>query len=193
MILLVLGLVVFLGIHSIRIVADDWRSARVARLGEGRWKGLYSLVSLVGFVLIVVGYGQARHAPVLLWIPPVWSRHVAALLVLAAFILIVAAYVPGTHLKARVGHPMLLGVKLWAFAHLLANGTLGSLVLFGSFLVWAVVDYVVCRRRDRRNGVAYAALGWSRDAIAVVIGLVAWAAFAFWLHGVLIGVKPFGV
>ena len=192
MILLILGLVVFLGIHSIRIVADDWRSARIARLGERRWKSLYALVSLIGFVLIVVGYGQARHDSVLLWVPPVWSRHVAALLVLIAFILIVAAYVPGTKIKARVGHPMLLGVKTWAVAHLLANGTLAAVVLFGSFLVWAVVDYVICRRRDRRDGVTYPAVGWSRDAIAIVVGIVAWAAFAFYLHGVLIGVKPFG-
>jgi uncharacterized membrane protein len=192
MTLLILGLILFLGTHSVRIFAEDWRGRQVARLGEQRWKGIYSLVSLAGFVFLVWGYGMARAEPVLLWNPPVWTRHLAALLTIPAFILLVAAYVPGTRIKAAVKHPMVLGVKVWAFSHLIANGTLADVLLFGSFLVWAVVDYRSARGRDRAAGTRYVAGPISRDILAVVIGLVAWAAFAMWLHGLLIGVRPFG-
>ena len=191
MITLVAGLVVFLGAHSVRVFADDWRTARIASMGEQRWKLVYSLVSIAGFALIVYGYGQARHAPVVLYTPPVWTRHLAALLTLPAFVLLAAAYVRGTRIKARVGHPMVLGVKVWAFAHLLANGTLADVILFGAFLAWAVVDYLAARRRDRVAGVTYASGPISRDLIAVGAGGLAWAIFGFVLHGPLIGVWPF--
>jgi uncharacterized membrane protein len=192
MIVLMLGLAVFLGVHSVRVVADEWRGAQLAARGEGVYKGLYSMLSAVGLVLIVYGYGLARTAPVDLWMPPTWTRHVAALLTLPAFVLLAAAYVPGTRIKAAVGHPMVLGVKVWAFSHLLANGRLADVALFGAFLAWSIVLYAASRRRDRRLGVRYVAGPASRDAIAVVVGLVAWAAFAFWLHAWLIGVQPFG-
>lgn len=192
MTLLILGLIVFLGIHSVRIAGDDWRTQRIAAWGEKRWKLVYTIAALIGFVLIVVGYGQARQATTLLYSPPVPLRHVASLLVLPAFILIAAAYVKGTRIKARVGHPMVLGVKVWAVAHLLANGTAADVVLFGSFLVWAVLDFIAARRRDRAAGVVYAAGPVSRDLIAIGTGAVAWLIFGFWLHGPLIGVRPFG-
>ncbi len=190
--LLILGLVLFLGTHSVRIVADDWRGARIAGLGLMPWKGIYSVVSIIGFVLIVWGYGQARGNPVALYSPPVWTRHIAALLTVPAFILLVAAYIPGTRIKRAVGHPMVAAVKIWAFAHLLANGTLADVVLFGAFLAWAVADYIAARRRDRAAGTVYAVGPVSRDIAAVAIGLAAWAAFAFWLHAAWIGVRPFG-
>src|SRR4030095_10845451 len=152
MTLLIIGLLIFLGTHSVRIVADDWRTARVARIGPKPWKGLYSLVSIVGFVLIVIGYGAARGHPVVLYTPPSWLRHLAALLTIPAFILVAAAYVPGTRIKQAVGHPMVAGVKAWAFAHLLANGTLADVILFGSFLAWSIADYVVSRRRAGAGG-----------------------------------------
>lgn len=189
---LILGLLVFLGAHSVRIFADSWRSARVAAMGLSAWKGVYSVVSIIGFVLIVWGYGLVRAAPVPLYAPPVWVKHLAALLTIPAFILLAAAYVPGTRIKRAVGHPMVAGVKAWAFAHLLVNGTLADVVLFGAFLVWAIVDYISARRRDRAAGVVYVVGPVSRDVIAIVGGLVAWAIFAFWLHGLLIGVRPFG-
>jgi uncharacterized membrane protein len=192
MTLMILGLVLFLGTHSVRIFADDWRTRRIATAGEGPWKSVYSIVALVGFVLIVWGYGEARSAPTVLYSPPVWTRHVAALLTLPAFILVAASKVSGTRIKAVVGHPMVAGVKIWAFAHLLCNGTLADVVLFGSFLVWAVLDYTAARRRDRAGGVRYPTGPVSRDAIAIVVGSIAWLAFALWLHGPLIGVKPFG-
>jgi uncharacterized membrane protein len=189
---LLAGLVLFLGAHSVRIFADGWRSAQIARAGTGAWKAIYSIVSLAGFAMIVWGYGQTRLAPVDLWFPPAWTRHAAALLTLPAFILLAAAYVPGTRIKAAVGHPMVAGVKLWAFAHLLSNGRLGDVVLFGAFLAWAIADFIASRRRDRAAGTRHAVGPASKDVLAVVIGVVAWAAFAFALHGWLIGVRPFG-
>jgi uncharacterized membrane protein len=193
MALLIAGLVVFLGIHSVRIFADDFRSRQVGKMGLVPWKIVYSLLALAGFVMIVYGYGAARMDPVILWNPPIWTRHLASLLTIPAFILVVAAYVPGTRIKAAVGHPMVLGVKTWAVAHLLSNGTLADVILFGAFLVWGVADYASSRRRDRASGTTYPPGPVSRDLIAVVVGLGAWAAFAFWLHAWWIGVAPFAV
>ena len=192
MTLLILGLILFLGVHSVRIVADGWRSAQIARRGEGAWKGLYSVASLVGFVLIVYGYGQARTEPVVLWTPQLWARHLASLLMLLSFILLAAAYVPRNGIKAAVHHPMVLAVKVWALAHLLANHTLADLLLFGSFLVWAVLDFRSARQRDRAAGTVYPAGSAGRTVLVVVLGVAVWALFAFWLHAVLFGVRPFG-
>ena len=189
---LILGLLMFLGMHSARIVAEGWRTQVIAQRGPGGWKGLYTVVSLVGFGLIIWGYGQARLEPVVLWATPVWTRHLAALLVLVALVLLAAAYVPGNGIKARVHHPMVLGVKVWALAHLLANNTLADLLLFGSFLVWAVLDFRSSRQRDRAAGTVYPPGSAGRTVATVVLGVVLWALFAFWLHGLLFGVRPFG-
>ncbi|MDO9242321.1 MAG: NnrU family protein [Rhodocyclaceae bacterium] len=190
---LILGLVLFLGIHSVRIFANDWRDAQVARMGELRWRGVYALFAIAGLALIIWGYGLARADPVVLWLPPAWTRHLAALLTVPAFILLVAAYLPGSHIKAKIGHPMVAGVKVWALAHLPANGNLADATLFGAFLVWAIADFVSARRRDRIAGRTYPVCCWTRDAAVVVIGLLAWVLFALWGHVWLIGVKPFGV
>lgn len=192
MTVLILGLILFLGPHSVRIVAEPWRTQMLQRLGEKPWKGLYSLVSLIGFALIIWGYGLARYNPVVLWQPPVAMRHIASLLTLASFILLTAAYVPGNSIKARLRHPMILGVKLWAFAHLLANGMAADLVLFGAFLLWAVLDYRAARERDREQSISYGQGKLVPGIVAVVIGTLLWAAFAFWLHRWWIGVAPFG-
>ncbi len=192
MIYLVIGLAIFLGAHSVRIVADDWRSAQIARLGANGWKGLYSLISIAGIVLIVWGYGQARLDPVVLWTPPVWTRHAAAPLTLIAFVLLAAGHVPGTRIKAAIGHPMVAGVKVWALAHLISNGTLADALLFGLFLIWAAFSFKAARSRDRASGTTYPAGTFARDAVAVGIGVAAWVAFAFWLHAWLIGVPPLG-
>lgn len=189
---LIAGLIVFLGVHSVRIVADDWRSAQIARRGLGPWKGWYSLASALGLALIVWGFGQARLAPVSLWPPLPWARHLAALLMLAAFVLLVAAYVPGNRIRARLHHPMLLGVKAWALAHLLANHTLADLLLFGGFLLWAVADFRAARLRDRADGTVYLAGHAGRTAVALLLGVAGWAVFAFWAHAALFGVRPFG-
>lgn len=190
MIYLLLGLVIFLGLHSVRIVAEDWRSAQIKQRGENAYKGLYSMLSVIGLALIVWGYGQARMAPMDLYQPPVALRHLASLLMLVSFVLLVCAYLPGTRIKGIVHHPMVLGVKVWAFAHLISNGRLADVLLFGAFLVWAVLNYRAARTRDRRLGTAYAAGVWSRDLLALVIGLSAWWLFARFGHAWLIGVSP---
>ncbi len=192
MTILILGLLIFLGAHSTRIVADDWRTAQVKRLGEGPWKGIYALVSIAGLALIIWGFSLARQPPLVLWTPPAAMRHLAALLALIAFVLLAAAYVPRNAIKSRLHHPMLLGVKVWAFAHLLANGRLAHLLLFGAFLAWAVVCYIAARKRDRAAFTRYPAGAAGGTALALVSGLVLWALFAFWLHGALFGVRPFG-
>lgn len=192
MALLIVGLMLFLGVHSLRIGANAWRTRQRARIGELRWRGLYSLMSIVGFVLIVYGFGIARQHPVVLYVPSVGLRHLNALFTLLAFVLVAAAYVPNNHLKAKLGHPMLAGVKLWAFGHLLATGMLHDVLLFGAFLLWAIVDFASARRRDRADGVVYPVGTAKGDVIAVVAGLVAWAVFAHWLHLWLIGVSPMG-
>lgn len=192
MLSLLLGLALFLGIHSIRLFAERWRTRQMERYGRNSWRATYSLISLAGFALMVWGYGEARTAPVDLFHPPLWTRHLAALLTLPAFVLVVAAYVPGNHLKARIGHPMYLGIKFWALAHLLSNGRLADVLLFGGLLAWSVAGFVVSRKRDRAAGVVYAPGRLSRTMLATVLGAVAWAAFAMWAHGMLIGVRPFG-
>jgi uncharacterized membrane protein len=191
--LLIFGLIVFLGVHSVRIFADDWRAAQIKRLGLGTWKGMYSLVSLAGFGLIIWGFGLARQQPVVLWVSPAAMRHVAALLTLLAFVLFAATYVPRNAIKARVHHPMILSVKVWAFAHLLANGKLADLLLFGAFLAWAVASFIAARKRDRAAGTQYPAGAAGATIATVAVGAALWAAFAFWLHGMLIGVRPFGI
>lgn len=191
MTLLILGLVLFLGIHSMRIFADGWRSAQIQRLGPSAWKGLYTVISLAGFALLVWGYGLARTEPVILWTPPTGLRHLASLLTVLAFVLLAAVYVPGTRIKRAVGHPMVAGTKAWALAHLLANGNLADVLLFGGFLAWSVLLFVASRRRDRQAGTVYSVGPVSRDAIALGVGLGAWAVFAFWAHAWLIGVRPF--
>ena len=190
--ILILGLLMFLGLHSVRVVADGWRTRTVARIGDGAWKGVYSVLSLVGFVLICWGYGLARQQPQVLWASPLWTRHLAALLTLPAFVMVVAAYVPGNRIKSTLKHPMVLGVKLWALAHLLANNTLADLLLFGGFLLWAVFCYRAARQRDRASQIAYPPGRLGPTLVTVAIGAAAWAVFAFWAHGVLIGVRPFG-
>jgi uncharacterized membrane protein len=198
MTLLILGLIVFLGSHSIRIVAEPWRLRTIAAIGAHRWKGALSLVSLAGFVMLVMGYGEVRGTTDMLWMPPTGMRHLAALLVLVAFIFLAASGIPGNAIKARLGHPMILGVKVWALAHLLANGSTLQVGVFGCFLVWAVFSFRAARQRDRAAAAAGSAqavpvpVSARATALTVVAGLAGWALFAFWLHGLLIGVRPLG-
>ena len=189
---LIAGLVLFLGVHSTPVFANDWRNQTVARMGEKLFKGINALLSIAGFVLLVWGYGQARQQGVMLWNPPTAMRHIAALLTLVSFVLLAAAYVPGNQIKAKLHHPMVLGTKVWALAHLLANGSLADTVLFSSFLVWSVLLFAASRRRDRREQTVYPAGTAGATAITVMVGVAAWAVFAFWLHRVLMGVSPFG-
>jgi uncharacterized membrane protein len=189
---LVIGLLLFLGLHSTRMIADGARSRFIAKHGERAWRGLYALGSAIGFVLIIWGFGIARHSPVVLWSPPQWTRPLASLLTLVSIVLIAAAYVPRNHFKAWLGHPMVLGVKVWAFAHLVTTRTLADLLLFGGFLLWAVWCYRSLRARDRAAGRQPAPGQAVPTVIAVVVGAALWFGFAQWLHGWLIGVRPSG-
>jgi uncharacterized membrane protein len=192
MLMLIIGLLVFLGVHSLRISGENWRTALIATRGEGPYKGVYSLVSAIGLGLLIWGYGLARQEPVVLWQPMGWTRHLAALLMLISFVMLAAAYVPGNGIKSALKHPMVLGVKVWALAHLLSNNTLADVLLFGGFLVWAVVDFRSARQRDRKAGTVYASGSLPRTVLTVVLGLLVWVVFSFWAHGLLIGVKPMG-
>lgn len=194
MTILILGLIIFLGGHSLTMFRET-RAGLIGRLGgEGPYKGLYSLVALIGLALIIYGFGAYRaEGYIQIWNPPVWTRHIALLLMLPAMILLVSAYSPG-RIKTAVRHPMLAAVKLWALAHLLANGDLGSLLLFGLFLAYAVVDRIAVKRRgevSEAHGVA-GAQSWTGDIVAVVGGVFAYAVFAMWLHPLLIGVSVIG-
>lgn len=194
MLIMILGLVLFLGTHSFSM-ARQRRAAVIGQVGEAKYKLGYTLASALGLVLIGVGYGHYRatgYIPV--WDPPVFTRHLALLLVLLAFIVLASAYLPG-RIRTFAKHPMLLAVKIWATAHLLANGDLGSIVLFAAFLAWAVVDRISVKRRAvpagavaRQHGGQAAPAGWRNDVLAVVIGVAVWFVFARYLHPWLIGV-----
>ena len=187
--LLIVGLVLFLGVHSIAIVSPGLRGRAVQSMGEGAWKGLYALVSLAGFVLICYGFGLARAMPVILYSPPTWLRHVALLVMLPVFPLLIAAYLPG-RIKTAAKHPMLAAVKFWALAHLLANGSLADVLLFGGFLAWAVLDRISVKRRTVQAALRTAPPGPWNDVIAVVLGLGIYALLIAWAHVRLFGVSP---
>lgn len=188
---LVIGLILFLGVHSVRMVADGWRSRSIARIGLNPWKGVYALVSITGFVLLVWGYGQARHESAVLYSPPLFTHHVAGLLMLISLVLVAAAYVPRNHIKSALGHPMYAGIKVWAFAHLLSNGRAADVILFGAFLVWAIAGFIAARKRDRAAGTTYPAGDELRTVLTVIAGVGAWAVLVSGLHLWLIGVPPF--
>lgn len=187
MIYLVLGLVLFLGMHSISIVAPAWRDQIATRLGNA-WRGLYSLITIAGLILIIWGYGIARQNPVILYAPPVWTRYITAVLMLPVFTFFLAAYLPG-RIKGALKHPMLVSVMLWAAAHLIATGMLANVVLFGSFLAWAVADRISFRWRTQRAFPTAPTMKLN-DGIAVVAGLVLYVIFVYWLHFRWIGVQP---
>lgn len=192
MLLLILGLLVFLGTHSLRFGSDVRRDALIARLGAGRFKGLYSVVSATGLVLVVLGFGMARETPVVLWMPPAGMRHLTFLLMLVSMVLLAAAYVPRNGIRARVHHPMVLSVKVWALAHLICNGTLAHVVMFGAFLLWSVVLFRASRRRDALLDVQYVGGETVPTLITVGVGVFAWLVLLGWLHGILIGVRLMG-
>ncbi|HSV59015.1 MAG TPA: NnrU family protein [Variovorax sp.] len=185
--LLVLGLIVFLGVHSVSIVAPAWRDAQVERRGERVWKGLYALASLAGLILLIYGYGAARQTPVVLYTPPPLMRHIAMLLMLPVFPLLFAAYLPG-RMQRSVKHPFLLAAMLWAAAHLLANGTLADVALFGAFLAWAVADRVSVGKRAVPHRVPGAPPNSRNDILALVGGLLVYGVLLLWAHVWLTGV-----
>ena len=192
MLIFILGIIVFLGVHSVRIAAPEWRLAKIEQWGDNTWKGLYSVISLIGFVLLVWGYGMARPDAPVLYEPPVWMKHITALLMLFAFIFLGIFIARPGRMKPALKHPMLIAIKTWALAHLLANGDLASLILFLSVLAWAVVDRIAIKRQERAGLAApYIVPGpVSNDVIGIAIGLVLYVLFVWRLHELLIGVPP---
>jgi uncharacterized membrane protein len=199
---LILGLILFLGAHSTRIFADAWRTRTLDAWGEKPFKAVCALVSLLGFYGLIVGYAQVRLEPFVLWQPPIATRHISVLLMLFASILLVATYIPANHLKLRLGHPMVLSVKVWALAHLLSNGNLADVILFGAFLAWSVMNFKSARQRDRATAeMQTQVLGETTPApnprlsatlITVVVGAGLWALITFVLHARVVGVSPLG-
>ena len=187
----ILGLIVFLGMH-VFVTMRDRRAALVARIGEWPYRGLFSLVSIVGIVLIGYGFAAYRAAgPIMVWYPPGWTRHIVVALMWPASIMIAAAYIPG-NIKRVLKHPMLVGVKTWAFAHLCANGDLGGIILFGSVLAWAVYDRITLKRRKDAGAPPIPIGGTKNDIIAIVVGTIIYLALGFVFHPVVIGVPAFG-
>lgn len=191
MTIMIIGLLIFLGSHSVRIFAENWRQQQIAKRGEANWKLVYSAVSVIGLAIAIYGFGQMRLDPIYIWHPPMGMRHAVALLMLPAFIMLAAAYVPHNAIKAKLGHPMMLSVKIWALAHLLVNGRLGDIIFFTAFLVWAILAFKTAKKRDRLTPPAPVATTKMATIATVLIGLVAYIIFAFYLHAVLIGVPVF--
>ncbi|MGO3861629.1 MAG: NnrU family protein [Halomonas sp.] len=191
MTIMIIGLLIFLGSHSVRIFAENWRQQQIAKLGEANWKIAYSAISIVGLAIAIYGFGQMRLDPINIWYPPMAMRHAVALLMVPAIIMLVAAYVPGNAIKAKLGHPMILAVKIWAFAHLLANGRLGDIIFFAAFLVWAILAFKTAKKRDRLTPSAPVSTNKMATIATVLVGLIVYVVFAFYLHAALIGVPVF--
>lgn len=188
MALFLIGLLIFFGLHLFSAVRSRSPGQDLKeRLGYGPYMGLYSVISIIGFVLIVYGYGATRGAGVL-YVPPTWLAHINLLLTIPALILLVASQVPAGYIKKATKHPMLLAIKLWALGHLLANGELNSVILFGSFLAYAVFDRIMVKRRGDNGPGPDVALNSMMDGVSVIVGLGVWAAIALWLHPILFGV-----
>ena len=201
--LLMLGLFLFLGVHSLRIISESRRTSLLELLGEKKFKGIYAVLSLLGFLVLIAGYAEARLTPQWIWMPPPAARHAMFLLMWLAFILWAAAYINGNVIKQRIGHPMVVGVKVWALAHLVANGQSHQMVLFAAFLFWAVLSFRSARRRDRlallrleEQGLApepKVPVSKAANGLVLAIGTIAWMVFMAWGHKWLIGVSPFAI
>lgn len=188
--LLVLGIVLFLGIHLIRVVAPGFRTSLIAGLGEAGWKIAYSIVSIVALVVLIYGFGQARDMTPI-WSPPFWMSHITILLMLFALICLAASLLPAGHIAVRTKHPMVLSVKIWALAHLLSNGDGAAMLLFAAFLAWGVILRISLKRRERAGEITLRPfVSATYDLYAIVIGAVAWALIIWKLHAWIIGVSP---
>ncbi len=191
MALLVLGIVIFLGMHLVRVVAPGLRASIIERNGKSAWMGIYTVISLVGLGLVIYGFGEARATTGMLYNPPVFLKHISLLLMLVAFICLAAGFLPAGRIAVAVKHPQILSIKIWALAHLLANGETSSVLLFASFLAWAVVMRISLKRRQRAGELVLPVFRSTRyDLFAVLIGVAAYLLFIWKLHEWLIGVAP---
>lgn len=190
MALLILGIVLFLGIHLIRVVAPGLRTSMIASLGESGWKIAYSVASIVTLVILIYGFGQARDMTPI-WSPPFWMSHITILLMLFAMICLVASLLPAGHIAVRTKHPMVLSVKIWALAHLLSNGDGAAILLFAAFLAWGVILRISLKRRERAGEITLRPFVSAKyDLYAIIIGVIVWALIIWKLHAWIIGVSP---
>ena len=189
MALFLIGLLIFLASHSSRIFAESWRNKMIDQIGEVKWKGLYTIISLIGFIVMVIGYSEARENTIVLWQPNAFLIYIALALNLIAFIFLAGSSPSNNAIRLKLKHPMILGVKVWALAHLLSNGTLVDLILFGSFLIWAVLDFRSARKRPILVP-EKAEISTKATVITIASGVVLWIIFIFGLHQYLIGVSP---
>lgn len=189
MTLLIVGIVLFLGTHMVRVLAPGMRAHMIGRFGEATWKGLYSVLSVVTLAILVWGYATAPVVSI--WFPPTWTAHLATTIMIFAMICLVASLIPAGHIAVKTKHPMVLSVKIWAFAHLLANGDVASMLLFLAFLAWGVILRINLKRRQAAGHVTLRPFVSAKyDALSVAIGLVAWVVITLWLHEIVIGVAP---
>lgn len=184
--ILIAGLIIFLGIHMVQMVAPGWREARIEAMGANAWKGIYSVVSILGLGLIIWGYGLARYETEFVYASPQWMVVVTMALMLIALVLMVAREIPAGHIKTRVSHPMITGIIIWAIAHLLVNGDTASLVMFGSLLVWAIFNRISV---GRRSPLTFEFVSARYDLIAFVVAFIVWLVLIVWLHPILFGVE----
>lgn len=193
MTLLIVGLILFLGIHLIRVFAPGFRNTVIERFGKPAWIAGHSILSTLTLVLVIYGFGEAREVTGMLWYPPVWMAHIAVTLMLVSMICLVAAALPPGYIAVKTKYPVIVAIKIWALAHLLANGETSSVLLFVSFLIWAVLLRIMMKRRERAGEVKPRVFVSAKyDIASVVLGAVLWAAIVFWLHEWLIGVAPLG-
>lgn len=191
MLVLIAGLVIFLGMHSVKIVAPGFRQSRIDQWGDEKYKRIYTLISVVGFLLIIIGYGRSRYVASLLWHPHAYMHYATAILSLIAFMLMASSSIPDNKVKIWVKHPMSLAVAVWSFSHLLANARLGDIFLFGSFFVWSLTAYLVACKRD--VAVQTQSVAEVGNVNRVIIGgAVVWVVFGLFLHRYVIGIHPFG-
>ncbi|MDK4730981.1 NnrU family protein [Rhizobium sp. CNPSo 3490] len=191
MALLIIGIILFLGVHLVRVVAPGLRRSMIASLGDKGWRAGYSIASILTLILLIYGFGQARQVTGMLYNPPVWTAHIAVALMLIAMICLVASLLPAGHIATKTKHPMVLSVKIWALAHLLANGETSSVLLFGAFLAWGVIVRISLKRRERAGEITLRPFVSAKyDLYAAVIGILVWALIIWKLHEWLIGVSP---
>jgi uncharacterized membrane protein len=183
---LICGLIIFLGIHSVSIFANNWRTAQVKNWGAITWKLIYSMISIAGLALITVGYLETRPQPITIWSPPPWAWLITVYFSLVTMILVAAAYIPNNAFKAKLKDPMLVGVIVWAICHLTTIGSLGGILLFGSVLIWAILDLISCKKRRSESALAGSQNKptGTRTFATTVVGLMAWTPFAHIAYGI---------
>jgi uncharacterized membrane protein len=189
MIIFIMGFIIFFGIHSISLFSRPLRDRLLARIGESKWKGYFTLLAILGLTLLVMGYVEVRKTPTFVYHLPDWFRSLVWILMLPVFPLLILAYLPGTF-REMIPHPMVTSIILWSGSHLLVNGTLGDIILFGMFFIWSIGIYISMVKHPRDGGLKQpVSLQMKYDLIAMVTGLILYFSYFLWLHEMIIGMR----